>query len=79
MLLDSVYSGQEKEILFIIAAMNNFTGQSDSALIYLDKASLLTYENKKWKEENVKGLDRYLTDLIKQYKEFIRKEKEDEG
>lgn len=79
MLSDSVYSGQEKEILFIIAAMNNFIGQKDSALIYLDKASLLTYENKKWKEENVKGLDRYLTDLIKQYKEFIRKEKEDEG
>jgi len=78
MLSDSVYFGQEKEILFIIAAMNNFIGQKDSALIYLDKASLLTYENKKWKEENVKGLDRYLTDLIKQYKEFIRKGKEDE-
>jgi hypothetical protein len=72
MLTDSVYFGQEKEILFIIAAMNNFTGQRDSALVYLDKSSLLTYENKKWKEENVKGLDGYLTDLIKQYKEFIR-------
>lgn len=77
MLSDSVYFGQEKEILFIIAAMNNFIGQKDSALIYLDKASLLTYENKKWKEENVKGLDGYLTDLIKQYKDFIRKEDEE--
>lgn len=73
MLSDSVYNGQEKEILLIIAAMNNFIGQRDSALIYLDKASSLTYENKKWEEKNVKGLDKYLTDLIKQYKEFIRK------
>lgn len=77
MLKDSTYFGQEKENLFIIAAMNNFIGQKDSALIYLDKASSLTYENKKWKEENVKGLDDYLTDLIKQYKEFILKEDEE--
>lgn len=70
-LSDSTCSGQEKEIFFIIAAMNNYIGYKDSALIYLDKASLLTYKNKKWKEENVKGLDEYLTDLIKQYKESI--------
>lgn len=76
MLMDSVYFGQEKEIIFIIAAMNNFIGQKDSAIIYLDKASSLTYENKKLEEENVKGLDEYLTDLIKQYKEFIRKDEE---
>ena len=73
MLSDSLYKGQEKEIYLIIAAMYNFVGKKDSALIYLDKASLLTYKNKKWKKENVKGLDEYLTELIKQYKEFIRK------
>ncbi len=76
MLLDSVYFGQEKEILIIIAAMNNFIGQKDSALIYLDKVSVLTYENKKINEENAKGLDEYLTNLINDYKEFIRKEEE---
>jgi uncharacterized protein (DUF2225 family) len=74
MLTDSVYKGQEKELFFIIAAMHYFTKQKDSALIYLNKASLLTYENKNWKEKNAKGLDEYLTDLIKQYKEFIKKE-----
>ena len=73
MLSESLYKDQEKEILLIIAAMYNFVGEKDNALIYLDKASLLTYKNKKWKKENVKGLDKYLTDLIKQYKEFIRK------
>lgn len=78
MLSDSVYFGQEKENLFIIAAMNKFIGQKDSALVYLYKASLFTYENKNWKEENVKGLDEYLTNLINDYKEFIRKEDENE-
>lgn len=77
MLSDSTYLGQEKEIVVIIAAMHNFTGQKDSALVYLDKASLLTYENKKWKEEKVKGFDGYLSELIKQYKEFIRKKDEE--
>ena len=78
MLTDSIYNGQEKENLFIIAAMHNFTGQTDSSLLYLEKASLLTYENKNWKEENAKGLDEYLKELIVQYKEFIRKEDEEE-
>ncbi len=77
MLSDSLYFGQEKEIFLIIAAMNNFTGQKDSALVYLDKADLLTYENKNWKDTNVKRFDEYLTDLIKQYKEFIRKNEEE--
>lgn len=76
MLSDSVYFGQKKENLFIIAAMNNFVGQKDSALAYLNQASLLTYENKNWKEEDVKELDEYLTNLINDYKEFIRKEDE---
>jgi len=73
MLSNALYKGKEKEILFVIAAMNNFTGEKDSALIYLDKASLFTYQNDKLEEKSVKGLDEYLTGLIKQYKEFIRR------
>jgi len=73
MLSDTSYKGQEKEILFIIAAMHNFTGEKDSALVYLDKASSLTYQNDKIPEKNAKGLDEYLTGLIKQYEEFIKK------
>ncbi len=73
MLNDTSYSGQEKEKLFIIAAMYNYTGQKDSALVYLDKAKKYTYTNTAWKKENAEGLDEYLTDLIVQYKEFIRK------
>jgi hypothetical protein len=77
MLNDSINNGKQKEIFYIIAAMHNFTDQKDSALIYLDKASNLTYENKNWKIENSKGLDKYLTELIIQYKEFIKKEDEE--
>lgn len=76
MLSDSAYSGQRKETLYIIAAMNYFMGQKDSALIYLDNASLLRYENKKMQEEDVKGLDEYLTDLIKEYEDAIRRKDE---
>ncbi|MBL7903235.1 MAG: hypothetical protein JNK73_14650 [Bacteroidia bacterium] len=76
-LLDSMYIGQEKENLYIIAAMNNFTGHKDSALIYLDKASSLTYSNLKWEKKDVDNHDEYLTDLIKQYKEFISKKDEE--
>jgi len=71
MLNDTNYIGQEKEILFIIAAMHNFTDQSDSSLFYLEKASQLTYKNKNLTNKREKGLDEYLTDLIAQYKEFI--------
>lgn len=75
---DSIYIGQRKEYLFIIAAMKNFTGQPDSSLFYLEKASLLTYENADIEEDNAIGFDEYLTDLIIQYKELIRKEDEED-
>ena len=74
MLSDALYKGQEKEIFLIIAAMHHFTGEKDSALIYLDKASLFTYQNDKGEQSDVKGVDEYLTELIMQYKVFIRKE-----
>lgn len=76
MLTDSLYTGQEKENYYIIAAMHNFTEQPDSALFYLEKASLLTYENKNIGEESAEGLDEYLSDLIIQYKELIKGEDE---
>jgi uncharacterized protein (DUF2225 family) len=76
MLVNPAYSGQEKEVLLIMAAMYNFTGNKDSALIYLDEAALKTYQNKTWEEDNAKGLDDYLTELINNYQGIIRKEEE---
>lgn len=77
MLQDSLYFGQEKEIYFIIAAMNNFTGHKDSALVYFDKASKLTYKNNKFEEEEQVSIDEYLTALITEYKELILKGDDD--
>ncbi len=77
MISNKMYHDQKKEIFFIIAAMHNFTGQKDSALVYLNKSSKLRYKNKNWEKADAKGLDRYLSELIKQYKEFIRKEDEE--
>ena len=77
MLSDTAYIGQNKELLFIIAAMHNFTGDKDSALFYLEKASKLTYQNTKWKEENAKGLDNYLSELTTDYIALLRKEDEE--
>jgi hypothetical protein len=72
MLSDSVYHGQEKEILYIMASMQNFIGEKDSALVFLEQANSKTYQNKNWKDENVKGLNDYLTSLIVEYKELIK-------
>lgn len=78
MLADTTYKGQEKYIFILIAAMHNFTGQKDSALYYLDKASLLTYQNSNLEEKKVMGMDKYFTELIEQYKIFMKKEDEEE-
>jgi uncharacterized protein (DUF2225 family) len=74
MLNDTMYTDQKKETLFVIAAMYYFTKDKNNALLFLDKASEFTYTNKKWKPENAKGLDEYLTKLIAEYKEVIKKE-----
>lgn len=74
MIKDTAFAGQERENYFIMAAMFNYTGQKDSASVYLDKADATVYQNKDWKEENLKGFNEYLTGLISQYREFIKKD-----
>lgn len=76
MLNEPVYDGQEKENLFIIAAMYHLTNNNDSSLVYLEKASLLTYENSKMEEKEAKDLDIYLTDLIIQYIAILKSNSE---
>jgi hypothetical protein len=74
MLNDTTYRGKEKETLLIIAAMHNYTDHKDSCLYYLDKARQFTYTNSAWEEENSKGLDDYLTQLIQDYIMLINEE-----
>lgn len=77
MLEDSTYSGREKENLYIIGAMYNYTNQKDSALVYITKSKDYYYTNPNWKEENVKGFNEYMDGLIVDYLKVINK-KEDE-
>jgi uncharacterized protein (DUF2225 family) len=74
MINDTLRKDQRKENCIIVAAMSYFTNQKDSTKKFLDYATSLRYANKKMKEENASRLDEYLTDLIVQYKEFIKKE-----
>ena len=74
MLLNPTNKSQRKELLYIVAAMNNYIDKKDYALFYLDKASSLTYQNNRLENDKAKGFDVYLTDLIEQYKELIKKD-----
>ena len=74
MIRDSLRKDQQKENYIIAAGMSYFTNQKDSTSKYFSIASSLKYANNKMKDENAAGLDEYLTDLIVQYKEFIKQE-----
>jgi len=77
MLNDSINSGKEKENLFIIAAMYNFTGMKDSALLYLEKAQTYTFFDETVEEENLQSFNTYLNELINEYIEAILNKEED--
>lgn len=72
MLKDEKYKGQEKEILVISSAMHHFLGDDREALSELIRAEVLTYTNKNAGEENEKGINSYLSELIPQYRERFK-------
>ena len=65
-------SGRQKEYCIILAAMHNFTGHQDSAIMYLDKASLYIFQMSNRSEEYNRSLDEHLNTLITQYKELLQ-------
>jgi uncharacterized protein (DUF2225 family) len=77
MLSKSLYSGRDKELLMIMAAMYNYTDQTDSALICLEKAKPLVYKNRKEKHESNYDKNNYLNELIPQFEEFIKTDGKD--
>lgn len=68
MLLNEHYQGQEKELFYILATMNYKINQIDTALLYLNKAIPLIYNNKQWEEKNSNNLNAYLSELIIDFK-----------
>jgi len=74
LLANEQFKDQKKETLYIMAAMYHYTDRKDSALICLTQADKCTYRNDEWKKDNAEGLDQYLSEVIKLYKDIILKD-----
>ncbi len=67
MLDDPSNEGRKKELLFIAASMNHFTGDDVTALQQLKAANALKYHDEKAGEERSKNYDDCLSTLIKEF------------
>jgi hypothetical protein len=67
MLRDPANEGRKKELLFISASMNHFTGDDNSALQQLKAAGHLKFHDVKVDEEHAKNYDEYLAKLIQDF------------
>jgi hypothetical protein len=75
MLSDNEHLGKEKELLYIIATMNYFTGQERAAFSFLDRAIKYKYENHDVDNEVSEGINNRLTLFISDYPIFIEENK----
>ncbi len=75
LLADKRNKGKEKELLYIIATMNYFTGQEKNALMYLNKAEKYKFENPDVQQEYWEAIDKTLTNFITSYPDFIEENK----
>ena len=71
MLKSKENDGIRKELLLISGAMRHFLGDDDRALADFRAASKLKYRNASIPQENVEGLERYLTELLAEYIEAM--------
>jgi hypothetical protein len=75
MIADPANEARKKELLFVAASMNHFTGDDASALQRLKAASDLKYHDAKSDEERSKDFDEYLSTLIKEFIPAIEQNK----
>ena len=75
MLDDGLNKGKEKEILYIIATMNYFTGQKKPALLFLKRAEKLKYINHDVSKDISDATENHLIYLIAEYQNFINEQK----
>ena len=73
MLADPRHEGKRKELLYVAAAMKHFLRQDDDTKKLLNEAGALRYANKALEGEQDKGYDAYLSKLIKEYLEMLKK------
>lgn len=72
-LADKSKEGVRKELLYVSGAMKHFLRDDAGALANFEAAKKLTYEDKDAKPEDNKGFDGYLSKLIDEYVEMLRK------
>lgn len=72
-LQDQSKVGSRKEFLYISGAMHHFLKDDTMATKLFEEALPLKYSNPALKEENNKGYDEYLTNLIKEYLDMLKK------
>jgi hypothetical protein len=65
--------GQRKESLYILGAMKHFVRDDAGALKALQEAASLKYMNKELQEKENRNYDGYLSQVIKEYLEMLRK------
>jgi tetratricopeptide (TPR) repeat protein len=71
MLGEKEYGRERKELLLISGAMNHLLGNEKIALSDMNEAIELTYKNERMSEEEAGGLDRYLSELLKEYIKIV--------
>lgn len=74
-LKDSTRESQRKETLYICAAMRHFLQDDAAATMTLEEAAKLKYSNSKFKAEQNDNYDRYLSTVINEYLDLIKKGK----
>lgn len=70
---DKAQEGTRKESLYISGALKHYLRDDTGALRDFESAKALTYTNKELKAENNEGYNGYLSKLIDEYMEMIRK------
>jgi hypothetical protein len=75
MLDDGFNKGKEKELLYVIATMNYFTGQTKPALMFLKRAEKWKYVNNTMPKEKSENIENHLSYLIAEYENFIKEQK----
>jgi hypothetical protein len=72
-LTDKSKEGQRKESLYICGAMRHFLDEDAEALKLFAEAEKLKYSNAELKSEQNENYDNYLSTLIKEYLEMLKK------
>lgn len=73
MLADKANDGKRKELFYVLGAMRHFSGDDPMALKAFEEAGKIKYDSKDLNSEQNQNYNEYLSQLIKEYSEMIRK------